>query len=141
MVENVPESLWSWAGQFGFIVAGGIMVFLAVLAWTGKWRDWASAQPSGLALINLNFFPFSAGLFGLGLVCFGLSANAEFGLVPGTKQAYDWIGVTFCVLSLLSGLWWPKTAAPGWHRDWLAWGGPDETDPWPTDEEREEGRR
>lgn len=141
MVDGAPESVWNFLGQFGFIVVGAGMVLLAVFAWTGWWRAWAAALPLGLGAGSLNFFPFSAGLLGAGIACFGLSVNAEFGYIPGSAGFYDALGIAFAAVSLISMLWWPQRLAPGWHRDWLAWGGPEVTDPWPTDEEREEGRR
>lgn len=141
MVDNAQDGLWNLLGQFGLIVVGAVMIVFTLLAWAGRWRGWAAAPPLGLGVSTLNFFPFTLGLFGLGLVGFGLSANAEFGVIPGAPGFYDGLGVVFCALALLSVLWWPERLAPGWHRDWLAWGGRGATDPWPTEEERQEGRR
>ena len=141
MGDDVPDWALSLMGQYGLVAAGVLMVGQATLAWSGRWRSWAAALPLGMGVGNLNFFPFSAGLFGMALVFFGLSVNADVGFIPGSAQAFDSIGVAFAVVSVISMLWWPRRLAPGWHRDWVAWGGPDDTDLWPTYEEREQGRR
>jgi hypothetical protein len=136
----------SWFLQYGFFVLGAAMAAQAVLAWSGTWRRWVLHLPPGFAVTRLNFFPFCMGLFGLGLVFIGLSINADAGTVPGPEGVYDGIGVLFFALSLVAFVWWPAALAPGWHRDWIRWAwlkgtDPRETDPWPTEAERAQGRR
>lgn len=140
-MSDALMAIVAWFLQYGLIILGVLLVGLSVLAWSGHWRSWATALPLGLGVGSLDLFPLSAGLFGPALLCFGLSANADAGYIPGTAEAYDAIGVVFAAAFLLSVLWWPRRLTPGWHRDWVAWGGPDATGPWPTDEERQQGRR
>ncbi|NUL47606.1 hypothetical protein F7P69_20725 [Cellulosimicrobium funkei] len=142
LVENdVFMSVVTWLLQYGLVIIGAAVTLAGVLAWSGRWRSWA--RPKGYGVLTRVPTRYTLGLvfLGPGIIFISLGVFADLGIVPGTDEVYDAIGAALIFVSLIGVFWWPASLTPRWYRDWLAWGGPLETDPWPTDRERVEGRR
>ncbi|XKH53153.1 hypothetical protein LG284_14435 [Citricoccus nitrophenolicus] len=142
LLENdVFMSVVTWALQYGLFIIGTALTVAGVLAWSGRWRSWARPKGYGVLMRVRTRYTLGLAFLGPGIILISLGVHADVGAIPGSDNVYDGIGAAFIFVSLLGVFWWPVALTPRWYRDWLAWGGPMETDPWPTVEERTEGRR
>lgn len=142
LVENdVFMSVVTWMLQYGLVIIGAAVTLAGLLAWSGRWRSWA--RPKGYGALTRVPTRYTLGLafLGPGIIFISLGIFADLGILPGSDDVYDAIGAALIFVSLIGVFWWPVALTPRWYRDWLAWGGPLDTDPWPTDRERAEGRR
>lgn len=142
LVENDAfMSVVTWLLQYGLILLGAAITIAGVLAWSGRWRSWARPKNFGALTRVPTRYTLGLAFLGPGIIFISLGILADLGIVPGSDGVYDVIGAALILVSLIGVFWWPAALTPRWYRDWLAWGGPLETDPWPDDRERAEGRR
>ncbi|MGM7669915.1 hypothetical protein [Microbacterium sp. A93] len=142
LVENdVFMSVVTWLLQYGLVIIGAAITLAGVLAWSGRWRSWARQKTYGMLTRVPTRYTLGLAFLGPGIIFISLGIFADLGIIPGSDDVYDVIGAALIFVSLIGVFWWPAALTPRWYRDWLTWGGPQETDPWPTDKERAEGRR
>lgn len=142
LLENdVFMSVVTWLLQYGLVIIGAAITLAGVLAWSGRWRSWARQKSYGMFTRVPTRYTLGLAFLGPGIIFISLGIFADLGIIPGSDDVYDVIGAALIFVSLIGVFWWPVALTPRWYRDWLNWGGPQETDPWPTDKERAEGRR
>lgn len=141
MSNATSQALLSWIGQFGPLIIGLVLVGVAALAWSGRWRGWAPSPKAPFAGTKRNFIPFTLGLFGATGLFLGLAWNVSAGALPGDPAVWNVAAGVFAVLAALSTQWWPASWTPGWYRDWVHRGGNEQTDPWPSVKARSKGHR
>jgi hypothetical protein len=141
MSGATSDDLMSWIGQFVPFGIGLVLIGVAVLAWSGRWRGWAPSPKAPFAGTTRNFVPFTLGLFGIAALFLGLASNVSAGVLPGDAAVWNVAVGVFAVLAAVSTQWWPAALTPGWYQDWVRRGGNEQTDPWPSTNARVRGHR
>lgn len=91
-----------------FLVLGPLVLYGAYAAWTGRWRDWASAIPN----VPLTLFP-SVGLMLVGSGIFGVFPSTVTAVIAAPFFIVGLAGIPMVVFVLLDFDWF----GPRWYRE------------------------
>lgn len=137
LLENaVFMSVVTWLLQYGLVIIGAAITLAGVLAWSGRWRSWARQKSYGVLTRVPTRYTLGLAFLGPGIIFISLGIFADLGIIPGSDDVYDVIGAALILVSLMGVFWWPVALTPRWYREWLSWGGPLETGPWPSTSRR-----
>lgn len=97
------------------ILVGVVALFLigaGLAAYTGRWRSWASADPTFFYAIGFGIL-----FLGIGMGLFAV-ITALGDILPLAAQRVGAVAVfTFLGITLLSLFWFPRALTPRWFRE------------------------
>lgn len=110
----------------GFYLAAAAAFIPGLAAYRGTWRRWAAFRKY-YELGKRSYFGFTMFYFGVALALVTSSAVATLLLAPhALSQAFLWAAALMLLPLAASVAYLPPFLLPGWYRQWVAEGAPEQ---------------